>query len=159
MKAVERYNILDTPPDGAFDRLTRMAARIFDVPAAIVSIVDHDRIWFKSHFGVEANEIGRDPGLCDSAILSDELLHIRDALVDPRAMANPLVSGPMGVRFYAGVPLKTQDGYNLGTFCVLDTKPRELTPGQQELLKDFAAMVMHEMELRLSARRAVLARD
>jgi serine/threonine protein kinase len=159
MKAVERYNILDTPPDGAFDRLTRMAARIFDVPAAIVSIVDHDRIWFKSHFGVEATEIGRDPGLCDSAILSDELLHIRDALTDPRAMANPLVSGPMGVRFYAGVPLKTQDGYNLGTFCVLDTKPRELTPGQQELLKDFAAMVMHEMELRLSARRAVLARD
>ena len=69
------------------------------------------------------------------------------------------MAGPMGIRFYAGVPLKTQDGYNLGTFCVLDTKPRELTAVQQETLKDFAAMVMHEMELRLSARRAVLARD
>jgi GAF domain-containing protein len=159
MEVVERYNILDTPPDDAFDRLTRMAARVFDVPAAIVSIVDRDRIWFKSHYGVDATEIDRDPGLCASAITSDELLHIRDAMHDPRAMANPLVTGPMGVRFYAGVPLKTQDGYSLGTFCVLDTRPRELTDAQQETLKDFAAMVMHEMELRLSARRAVLNRS
>ncbi len=158
LKAVERYNILDTPPDGAFDRLTRMAARIFDVPAAIVSIVDRDRIWFKSHYGVEAEQVDRDPGLCASAITSDELLHIRDALHDPTAMANPLVAGAMGVRFYAAAPLQTQDGYNLGTFCVLDTQPRELTAAQQETLKDFAAMVMHEMELRLSARRAVLNR-
>jgi eukaryotic-like serine/threonine-protein kinase len=159
LKAVERYNILDTPPDGAFDRLTQMAARVFDVPAAIVSIVDRDRIWFKSHYGVDATQISRDPGLCASAILADDLLHIRDAMADPTAMANPIVAGPMGIRFYAGVPLKTLDGYNLGTFCVLDTQPRELTPAQQEILKDFAAMVMHEMELRLSARRAVLARS
>jgi serine/threonine protein kinase len=157
MEAVARYNILDTPPDGAFDRLTQMAARIFDVPAAIVSIVDRDRIWFKSHYGVDAEQVGRDPGLCASAIMSDELLHIRDAVQDPTAMANPLVAGPMGVRFYAAAPLKTQDGYSLGTFCVLDTQPRELTPAQQETLKDFAAMVMHELELRLSVRRAVLA--
>jgi serine/threonine protein kinase len=158
LQAVERYNILDTPPDGAFDRLTQMAARVFDVPAAIVSIVDRDRIWFKSHYGVDATEVDRDPGLCASTILADDLLLIRDAMADPRAMANPLVTGPMGVRFYAGVPLKTQDGYHLGTFCLLDTQPRELTPAQQETLKDFAAMVMHEMELRLSARRAVLTR-
>jgi tRNA A-37 threonylcarbamoyl transferase component Bud32 len=159
MEAVARYNILDTPADGDFDRITRLAAQILDVPAAVVSIVDHERIWFKSRHGVEAAEIGRDPGLCASAILSDELLHIRDALVDERAMANPLVQGSFGVRFYAGVPLKTQDGYNLGTLAVLDTKPRELTARELSILRDLAAMVMHELDLRLSARRAVLARS
>jgi serine/threonine protein kinase len=159
MQAVERYNILDTPADGDFDRITRLAAQILDVPAAVVSIVDHDRIWFKSRHGVDVDEVGRDPGLCASAILTDDLLHIRDALADDRAMSNPLVQGTLGVRFYAGVPLKTQDGFNLGTLAVLDTKPRELTPQQRSILADLAAMVMHELDLRLSVRRAVLARS
>ena len=159
LQAVERYNILDTPADGDFDRITRLAAQILDVPAAVVSIVDHDRIWFKSRHGIDVGEVDREPGLCASAILSDELLHIRDTLKDERAMANPLVQGSLGVRFYAGVPLKTQDGYNLGTLAVLDTKPRDLTPRELSILTDLAAMVMHELDLRLSARRAVLARS
>ncbi|MEA2393430.1 MAG: eukaryotic-like serine/threonine-protein kinase, partial [Solirubrobacteraceae bacterium] len=88
LEAVRRYDVLDTPPDGAFDRVTALAARHFDVPISIVSIVDTDRIWFKSRQGVEVSEIGRDPGFCASAILADELLHIGDALRDPRAMSN-----------------------------------------------------------------------
>ena len=100
--AVQRYEILDTPPDGSFDRVTAMAARRFDVPIAIISIVDHDRIWFKSHHGLDVEEIGRDPGLCASAILSNEVHILLDASTDPRSLANPLVAGDFGLRFYAG---------------------------------------------------------
>ena len=112
LAAVRRYDILDTPPDGAFDRVTRLAARHFKVPIAIVSIVDHDRIWFKSHHGVDASEIPRSPGLCASAILDNKPWVVTDAKVDVRALANPLVAGDFGLRFYAGVPLHTHDGFN-----------------------------------------------
>jgi hypothetical protein len=156
MAAVERYEILDTPPDGAFDRITGLAARLFDVPIAIVSIVDDDRIWFKSHHGVDADEIGRDAGLCASAVLHDEPWVVTDARTDVRAMANPLVAGEMGVQFYAGVPLRTADGHNLGTLCVLDYKPRGITAGETRNLEDLAAMVMSELELRLATRRALV---
>ena len=91
LDAVRRYDILDTPPDGAFDRITALAARIFDVPISIVSIVDADRIWFKSRHGVDVDEIGRDPGLCASAILHDEPWLVTDAKFDPRTLTNPLV--------------------------------------------------------------------
>ena len=155
MAAVKRYDILDTPPDGAFDRITAIAARRFDVPISIISIVDHDRIWFKSHHGLEVKEIGRAPGLCASAILS-ELPHIvPNALTDPRSLANPLVAGDFGLRFYIGVPLRTRDGYNLGTLCVIDREPRTVDDNQIEDLRDLASVVMDQMELRLSAREAV----
>jgi hypothetical protein len=155
MAAVERFEILDTPPDGAFDRITGFAARLFDVPIAIVSIVDHDRIWFKSHHGVDTDEIGRDAGLCASAVLHDKPWIVTDARTDVRAMANPLVAGQMGVQFYAGVPLRTSDGHNLGTLCVLDFAPREMTDADTRNLEDLAAMVMSELELRLASRRAL----
>jgi len=155
LAAVRRYDILDTPPDGAFDRITAIAARRFDVPIAIISIVDHDRIWFKSHHGVPVNQIGRDPGLCASAILSPEPHILPDASADPRSLANPLVAGDFGLRFYAGVPLQTSDGYNLGTLCVIDKSPRPTDEKQIEDLKDLGCVVMDQMELRLSARRAV----
>jgi GAF domain-containing protein len=122
--AVKRYDILDTPPDGAFDRITYIAARRFEVPISIISIVDHDRIWFKSHHGLDVKQIGRDPGLCASAILSDLPHVLSNAAIDPRSLANPLVAGDFGLRFYAGVPLRTQDGFNLGTLCVIDKEPR-----------------------------------
>ena len=157
--AVRRYEILDTPKDGSFERITAIAARLFNVPISIISIVDHDRIWFKSHYGVEANEIGRDPGLCASAILSDEPHIIRDAKLDVRALTNPLVSGTLGLRFYAGVPLHTHDGFNLGTLCVIDKTPREVTTRQIEDLKDLASVVMDQLELRISARKALSAKD
>lgn len=155
MAAVRRYDVLDTPPDGAFDRITAIAARRFDVPISIISIVDHDRIWFKSHHGVPVNQVGRDPGLCASAILSTEAHVLLDAKTDPRSLANPLVAGDFGLRFYAGVPLRTNDGYNLGTLCVIDKAPRRIDQKQIDELKDLASVVMDQLELRLAARRAV----
>jgi sigma-B regulation protein RsbU (phosphoserine phosphatase) len=155
LAAVRRYHVLDTPPDGAFDRITALAARLFDVPIAIVSIVDSDRIWFKSHHGLDVAQIDREPGLCASAVLQDRPWLVTDASQDPRTMANPLVAGEMGLRFYAGVPLTTNDGFNLGTLCVIDQEPRELTENEVASLSDLATVVMDELELRLAARRTV----
>lgn len=155
MAAVRRYNILDTPPDGAFDRITAIAARRFEVPIAIVSIVDEDRIWFKSHHGLAVEQIAREPGLCASAILGNNPYLLADASIDPRSLANPLVAGDFGLRFYAGAPLTTSDGHNLGTLCVIDKEPRSVDEKQIEDLKDLAAVVMDQIELQLSAKRAV----
>ena len=153
--AVHRYDVLDTPPDGAFDRVTRLASTLLDMPIAIVSIVDTDRIWFKSAHGLDGvSEIGRDPGLCASAILGDEPWIVGDAIADARTLANPLVAGEFGLRFYAGVPLTTTEGYNLGTLCVIDKVPRELPPNGEQILADLAAIVVGELELRLAARAA-----
>lgn len=155
MRAVERYRILDTPADGAFDRIAGLAARLFSVPVAIVSVVDHDRIWFKAHHGTDVTEIGRDPGLCASAILQDDAWVVENAATDPRTLANPLVAGDFGLEFYAGVPLRTPDGYNLGTFCILDTEPREFNDADTRMLEDLAAIVMNDLEMRLQSREAV----
>jgi phosphoserine phosphatase RsbU/P len=155
LRAVRRYDVLDTPPDGAFDRVTKLAARQFKVPISIVSIVDTDRIWFKSHHGVDVEEIGRDPGLCASAILGDKPWVVENAETDPRAMTNPLVAGDLGLRFYAGAPLTTHDGFNLGTLCVIDGAPREFSAEDAEMLEQLAGVVMDELELRLQARRTV----
>lgn len=154
--AVRRYEILDTPPDGTFDRIAAAAARLFDVPIGIVSIVDTDRIWFKAHHGLDGvTEIGRDPGLCASAILGDEPWVVTDAAVDPRTLANPLVAGEFGARFYTGVPLRTRDGYNLGTLCVLDFEPRSVTSEETGILSDLATLVVDQLELRLAAAEAL----
>lgn len=155
LAALRRYDVLDTPPDGAFDRITALAADLFSVPIAIVSLVDHDRIWFKSRYGLDVEQIGRDPGLCASAILQVEPWVLTDARVNTRALANPLVAGEFGLRFYIGAPLRTQDGFNLGTLCVIDREPRPVSERQIAHLKHLAALVMDQMELRLSARRAI----
>ncbi|TFC92798.1 GAF domain-containing serine/threonine-protein kinase [Cryobacterium sp. TMT3-29-2] len=153
LQEVVRLDILDTPADGAFDRITSLAARLFSVPIAIISIVDTDRIWFKSHHGLELTEIPRDPGLCASAIMSDGPWVVEDARADPRALANPLVAEKFGLQFYAGVPLTTRNGYNLGTMCVMDFKARVITAAELQTLADLAALVMSELELRLESRR------
>ena len=155
LAAVRRYYILDSPPDGAFDRITALAARRFGVPIAIISIVDEDRIWFKSHHGLPLEQIDREPGLCASAILGDTPYLIEDARSDPRSLANPLVAGEFGLRFYAAVPLTTSDGYNLGTLCVIDKEPRHIDQEQIEDLKDLASIVMDQLELGLASRNAV----
>jgi two-component sensor histidine kinase len=155
MSAVRRYDVLDTPPDGVFDRITALAARRFDVPISIISIVDEDRIWFKSRHGLPVEQIGRDPGLCASAILANDPYILTDASIDPRSLANPLVAGDFGLRFYAGVPLTTSDGHNLGTLCIIDKEPRPIDEGQIADLKDLASVVMDQMETQLAARRAV----
>jgi GAF domain-containing protein len=155
LEALKRYDILDTPPDGSFDRITKLASTIFKVPIAIISLVDTDRIWFKSHYGLSANQIGRDPGLCASAILSNDVHVIEDAVIDPRSLSNPLVAGEFGLRFYAGTPLQTEDHYNLGTLCIIDKVPRTLTKEETEILKQLAEVVMREMELRVALRNTV----
>ncbi len=155
MTAVRRYDVLDTPPDGAFDRVTALAARRFGVPISIISIVDEDRIWFKSHHGLPVEQIQRSPGLCASAILSNDPYLLPDASIDPRSLANPLVAGDFGLRFYVGVPLTTSDGFNLGTLCVIDKVARPVDECQIEDLKDLASLVIDQLEMRLSARQAV----
>jgi eukaryotic-like serine/threonine-protein kinase len=155
LEAVRRLEILDTPADGAFDRITALAARLLKAPIAIVSIVDHDRIWFKSHHGVDVEQIDREPGLCASAMLHGEPWIVGDARHDPRTLANPLVAGDFGLQFYAGVPLKTKDGFGLGTLCVLDFEPRSISEDDIANLEDLAAMVMSQLELRLESRRAL----
>jgi GAF domain-containing protein len=152
--ALRKYEILDTPPDGSFDDLTALAAKVFNVPIAIVSLVDTDRIWFKSHHGLEIEQIGREPGLCASAILSDDVYLVEDAKNDPRCLANPLVAGEFGLQFYAAAPLRTADG-NIGTFCILDKRQRYINSDQQEMLKQMATIVMKEIELRLQSRALV----
>ncbi|MBD2127914.1 ATP-binding protein [Microcoleus sp. ZQ-A2] len=153
LNALRRYEILDTPPDGAFDRITSIVARLFKVPIAIVSLVDSDRIWFKSHHGLEVQQIDRAPGLCASAIFSDDIYAITDAAKDLRSLTNPLVVGEMGLRFYAAAPLRTYDGHNLGTLCVIDKKLRSISSEEMSILRDLAAVVMDEIELRLAAQK------
>jgi GAF domain-containing protein len=153
MEAVRRYEILDTPPDGTFDRITFLASKIFQVPISTVTIVDSDRIWFKSATGLEADQIDRDPGLCASAILVDEPWIVEDAKKDPRTLENPLVLGDLGLRFYAGVPLVTADGFNLGMLNIIDQQPRELSEDELTILQELSKIVVDELELRLAARR------
>jgi GAF domain-containing protein len=155
LEAIHRYRILDTPPDGAFDRITELASVIFKVPIAIISLVDEDRIWFKSHHGLNVNQIGRDPGLCASAILSEDLYVLNDASVDPRSLSNPLVAGNFGLRFYAAMPLRTSDDFNLGTLCIIDKEPRQFTNHEREILKQLTKLVMEEMELRIHLRDSI----
>ena len=150
--ALNRYEILDTPPDGAFDNITFLASQLFKVPIAIVSLVDTDRIWFKSHYGLEVKEIERAPGLCASAILGNVPYIINDARVDPRSLSNPLVAGKFGLQFYVGIPLKTKENFNLGTLCIIDFNPRTITEVELKLLQSLAEVVMDQMELRLQAR-------
>ncbi len=152
LNALRRYQILDTPPEPAFDRIAEMAATLFQVPMAVVSLVDEDRVWFKSRLGIDADYSARDAGLCASAILSPGVFYLRDAAHDERAVGHPLVPA-LGIRFYAAAPLRTHDGLNLGTVCVLDQKPRELALGEAEMLKMLAALAMNQMELRLYAEK------
>jgi formate hydrogenlyase transcriptional activator len=154
LEALRRYHILDTPPDRAFDHITEVVADLFRVPVAIVSLVDGDRIWFKSHHGLDSSETWFEPGLCLSAILSSEVYHVRDAIVDTRTQTHPLVAGEFGLRFYAAARLRTNDGFNLGTLCIIDRKPRELATSEAELLTKFATLVMDQIELRLATGKA-----
>jgi len=151
LAAVRRYAILDVPPDGAFDRVCALAARFFGAPFASVTIVDEDQIWIKASQGLDAPHIPRSAGLCASAILQDEPYVVTDGLTDPRTAGNPLVHGDLGVRFYAAAQIVTRDGHRLGTVNVLDTKPREATAEEMQTLRDLAAIVMDELELRLAA--------
>lgn len=151
LKALRSYEILDTPADGAFDRIAELAASFFKVPVSLVSLVDEDRIWFKARHGLDATEIPRDPGLCASAVFSDSAYVVKDAINDPRTLANPLVVGELGLRFYAAAPLITHDGFRLGTINIIDFSPREFDRDSEQMLERLAGLVMEQLELRLSA--------
>jgi serine/threonine protein kinase len=149
LAAVKRYGILDTSPDEAFDRITALAARMFSAPIAIISVVDRDRVWFKSHHGLAIEQVDREFALRASAALHEDPPWVGDAVrVDPLALTNPRF-GDLGLQFYVGVPLLTREGYNLGTLCVLDFEPRTVTEAEIATLNDLAALVMSELELRL----------
>src|SRR3546814_13276985 len=120
------------------------------------SDLDTDRIWFKSHHGLPVQQIDREPGLCASAIMTADPHILEDATIDPRALANPLVAGEFGLRFYSGVPLTTSDGFSLGTLCVIDQEAHTVSQDQIDDLEDLASLVMDQMSLRISARPASL---
>src|SRR3989338_7759197 len=138
-------NILDTPPEDRFDRITRLASQFFEAPIAYVSLIDKDRQWFKSKQGFDLCETPRDISFCSHAILKEEALVVPDATKDDRFKGNPVVTGPPNLRFYAGQPLSGPGGYKIGSLCVLDLKPREFDPKKVKALKDFSLMVEHEL--------------
>jgi diguanylate cyclase (GGDEF)-like protein len=137
--------ILDSAPEERFDRLTRLAKRLFGVPIALVSLVDGDRQWFKSRVGLDACETSRDISFCGHAILGDDIMTVPDALADVRFHDNPLVTGPPNIRFYAGCPLTVPNGSKLGTLCLIDVVPRELDEEDRKLLRDLAGMAEQEL--------------
>lgn len=157
LAAVHRYHVLDTPPDGSFDRIATLAAQIFHAPAAAITIVDSDRVWFKATDGLgNVTETGRTPGLCSSAILHGAPYVVTDTLTDPRTTTATTL-GELDVRFYAAAPITTPDGYHLGTVNVLDSQPRQPTEEQLAALANLAALVMDQLEMRLSAILTVAA--
>ncbi len=145
LDTLRRLNVLDTPPEERFDRLTRLAKRLFDVPIALVSLVDADRQWFKSRQGLDVTETPRDLSFCGHAILGSEIMVVTDACCDERFANNPLVTGDPKIRFYAGFPLSAANGGKLGTLCLIDRAPRAMSEDDVRLLDDLATMVEEEL--------------
>ncbi len=152
--AVERLGLLDTPVEERFDRHARIAAAALDAPIALVTLIDNDRQWYKSHIGFDFSETSRDMGFCSHAILEDDPLVVNDALQDDRFADNPVVVGDPHVRFYAGIPLHAADGARVGAFCIVDQKPRRLSVAQLRMLKDIARLVEEELEPRSAVKAA-----
>jgi two-component system, NtrC family, sensor kinase len=146
--ALNRYLILDTLPEPVYDDVTALASLICGTPISLVSLVDADRQWFKSALGITVRETPRSQSFCAHTIPTAQTLIVTDAQVDSRFMANPLVVGPPGIRFYAGAPIIEPGGHVVGTVCVIDTVPRSLRPVQISALEALARHVMAIMELR-----------
>ncbi len=148
-----QYEVLDTVPEQAFDELTALAALICGAPIALITLVDENRQWFKSKVGVNLSETGRDISMCAHAILQKDMLIVSDTMKDRRFKDNPLVVASPKIRFYAGAPLVTPGGHALGTLCVIDLVPRQLTGDEQEALRLLARHVMTLLELRRQSRQ------
>ncbi len=152
LEALRQYSLFDSPPEQAFDDLTTLAAHICEAPISLISLIDERRQWFKSMVGLSATEIPRDVSFCAHTILQPDLFIVPDAAQDERFADNPLVTGPAHIRFYAGAPLLTRDRQALGTLCVMDRVPRQLSPSQQEALSALSRQVMAQLELHRQTR-------
>lgn len=149
LEELSRFEVLDSLPEEAYDAITLLASHICDTPIALISLIDETRQWFKSRVGIEATSTSRDVAFCSYAILEpDEILVVPDAVADPRFSRNPLVVDDPSIRFYAGAPLVTDRGHALGTLCVIDRTPRELTESQEEALRALSTQVMTLLENR-----------
>lgn len=146
--ALRSYGILDTPIEPTFEDITRIAAHVCETPIAVVNLIDQGRQWFKSEIGLGTRETPLESSICAHAILEHNLLEVPDTTKDSRFNCNPLVTGEPHLRFYAGALLRTPDGLPLGTVCVLDTKPRQLTSAQRDILLALARQTMSQMEFR-----------
>ena len=147
LESLRNLKLLDTPPEERFDRVTRLAQRVFGVPIALVSLVDADRQWFKSRQGLDATETPRDISFCGHAIVGDRIMVVNDATGDERFCDNPLVCGDPNIRFYAGYPLNAPDGAKIGTLCVIDSEPRDMSQDDLRLLRELGRMVEEELLL------------
>jgi serine/threonine protein kinase len=156
LATVRRYNILDTPPDDAFDRITHLACRLLGVPVALIGIVDADREWFKSRRGIDVQEIDRDVALCATTVKTGKPYCAVDVQEEERFHRNPIVQRDPSLHAFASVPLRTADGHSIGTLCVFDRRARTFTGQEIDDLEQLAAIAVRELDLRLASRRAVL---
>jgi len=152
LQELSDYEILDTPPEEGFDRITRLASMIMGAPVSLISLVDQDRQWFKATVGWDAKEIPREQAFCAHTIQGDEIMEVTDATRDPRFRDNPLVTDQPYIRFYAGAPLVTRSGYNIGSMCVIDQQPGSLSDAQRTALHDLSQLVTDQIDLRLAGR-------
>lgn len=151
LEALRAYEVLDSEPEAAFDDLVEVASQVFDVPIALITLVDEERQWFKAKVGLGVTETPRDHAFCAHAILAQETMVVPDATHDARFADNPLVTADPSIRFYAGAPLLTPDGHGLGTFCVIDSKPHVTSPmeaSQIRILEALSRQAVRLLELR-----------
>lgn len=160
MEMLRRYDILDSEPEAEFDEAAKLAAAICGTPIAIVGLIDKDRQWYKAKVGIESSEVAREQTFCQHTLLETQVMEVPDATKDPRFLDAPSVTGGMGVRFYAGAPLIDETGATLGTLCVIDSKPKQLTNEQRRGLESLARLVVAHMRLRIAHRTlAAVAHD
>ncbi|MDO8274510.1 MAG: GAF domain-containing protein [Serpentinimonas sp.] len=146
LHALRALGVLDSAAEERFDRLTRLAQALFEVPIALISLVDAERQWFKSRLGVELTETERAISFCGHAILAPEIFEVPDTLLDPRFAGNPMVTGAPHIRYYAGAPLRVESGHTVGMLCIKDLRPRLLSPAQRRSLRDLADCAQAELQ-------------
>lgn len=162
LEALRRYEVLDTPPEKEFDDLCYLASHICGTPVALISLIDQDRQWFKAKLGSDLSETSRDIAFCAHAILDHDIFVVEDATKDKRFAQNPMVTSEANLRFYAGAPLLTPDGFTVGTICVVDQKPRKLSPEQLDAMRALGRQVINQLELRknlIELTRTTIARQ
>lgn len=149
LTALHQYRILDSPPESVFDNILTLACQMFDTPAGLISLVDKERVFFKSNYKESFTYLEREKNICSFVVLEEDIVVFEDAAKDIRLQNHPAITDVAQVGFYAGAPLKTKDGFTLGSICIIDLKPRSFNTQNQQLLKSLAAMVMEQIESRL----------